>query len=188
MRDDYIYSSASMSSYVHWVMKDKIHMTDREIRNYSKLVDILARIEFYWIHPMDENRAIDGLELRSDFEYETGEYLDKSSGLLPRCTFFEMLAALSIRCENQLMRNLSIGDRTSRWFFEFLDNLGVDGRMTNEKDIRRIIDETMSGEKSMFQLKKNRGINQNNEEIWKQMSAYINENYFNEDPDLLLFR
>ena len=74
---------------------------------------------------MDENRAIDGLELRTDFEYETGEYLDKTSGLMPKCTVFEMLAALAIRCESQLMYNPSLGDRTSKWFFEFLDNLNL---------------------------------------------------------------
>lgn len=193
MRDDYNYSSASMSEYIHWVMKDKLHMTDREMRDYVKLVDILANVEFVWIHPMDVNRAMDGLELRSDFEYETGEYLDKSSCLLPRCSFFEMLAALAIRCENQLMRNLSIGDRTSRWFFEFLNNVGLDNKSTNEKEVRDILENVMTGNFAtdgsggMFPLKKRRGINQRNEQIWKQMSAYINENYFHEDPDLLLF-
>lgn len=193
MRDDYIYSSASMSEYVNWVMKDKLHMTDREIRDYSRLVDILVQIEFIWIHPMDVNRAMDGLELRKDFEYETGSYLDKSSCLLPRCSFFEMLAALAIRCENQLMRNLSEGDRTSRWFFEFLNNLGLDGRTTNTREVEDIIERAMTGNFAadgsggMFPLKKRHGINQRSEQIWKQMSAYINENYFHEDPDLLLF-
>lgn len=193
MRDDNYYSSASMSEYIHWVMKDKLHMTDREMRDYVKLVDILANIEFIWIHPMDVNRAMDGLELRSDFEYETGGYIDKSSGLLQRCSFFEMLAALAIRCENQLMRNLSIGDRTSRWFFEFLNNIGLDNKSTNEKEVRDILENVMTGNFAtdgsggMFPLKKRRGINQRSEQIWKQMSAYINENYFHEDPDLLLF-
>ena len=141
---------------------------------------------------MDENRAADGLELRDDFEYETGEYLDVSSGLLPNCSFFEMLAALAIRCENQLMRNLSLGDRTSKWFFEFLDNLGIDNRL-NREDIEDITVNFMNGkyksngEGGMFPIRRT-GINQRGEQLWKQLSAYINENYLEDGEDLPLFR
>jgi hypothetical protein len=115
-----------MDMYIHWVLKDRLGLTEREIKNNKSIIYELAEIEFIWRHPMDENRALEGLELRSDFEYETGEYLDKSSGIMAQCTMFEMLAALAIRCENQIMRNSLIGDRTSKWFFEFLDNLSRD--------------------------------------------------------------
>ena len=192
MRDDRDYSSASMSNYIHWVMKDRLNLSDKEVKQWKNLCIVLARIEFIWNHPMDENRAADGLELRDDFEYETGEYLDKSSGLLPNCSFFEMLAALAIRCENQLMRNLSLGDRTSRWFFEFLDNLGIDSNMRSD-DIEDIVVDFMdkkykiNGEGGMFPLKRS-GINQRDEQIWKQLSAYINENYLDDGEGLELFR
>lgn len=198
MRDDRYYSSASMSDYILWVMRDKLMLTEKEIRDYQYLLEVLADIEYIWIHPMDENRAIDGLELRSDFEYETGEYLDKTSGLMPKCTFFEMLAALSIRCEEQLMRNISAGNRTSKWFFEFLDNLNLTdytvGKWKGRDSdiIRSIVEEEMLGKYrengvgGMFPLK-NHGINQRNEQLWKQLTAYINENYINDGPNLALF-
>ena len=186
MRDDSYYSSASISKYINWVLKDKLGLTDKECKKYQYIVLALADIEFIWRHPMDENRAIDGLELRSDFEYETGEYLDKSSGLMASCTFFEMLAALAIRCENQLMRNLSIGDRTSKWFFEFLDNLGLLDDNLSESDIKDIVIDFMDGGIDMFPLK-NKGIKQKNEQIWKQLSAYINENYIYDGSDMELF-
>lgn len=185
MRDDRYYneSSASMSDYIHWVAKDRLHLSQKELNENSILVSALTKVEFIWRHPMDENRAIDGLELRSDFEYETGEFLDKSSGLMPQCTMFEMLAALAIKCENQLMRDSLVGDRTSKWFFEFCDNLGIlDGT-------RSVIDACQlyfDGKLELFPLK-NREINQKNEQIWKQLSAYLNENYFNDD-ELPLFR
>lgn len=186
MRDDRYYSSASMNTYIHWVLKERLGLTDKETRKHIFLVSALTKVEFIPRHPMDENRAIDGLELRDDFEYETGDYLDKSSGLLPQCSMFEMLAALAIRCENQLMRNLSLGDRTSKWFFEFLNNLGL--LDCDKKDIRNICDEFMDGTLEMFPLKK-RGIKQKNEQIWKQLTAYINENYTMENTDdMLLFR
>ena len=192
MRDDRCYSSASIEDYIHWVMKDKLKLTDKEIKDYKNLCIVSATIEFTWIHPMDENRAMDGLELRDDFEYETGEYLDKSSGLPPNCSFFEMLAALCIRCESQLMRNLSLGDRTSKWFFEFLDNLGLDSDMRTD-DIEEILvafmhgDYKSNGEGGMFPLKR-RGINQRGEQLWKQLSAYISENYLDDGSDLILFK
>ena len=187
MRDDRMVSSASMSTYVDWVLKDRLGLTDKEIREYLYIVLPLTKVEFVWRHPMDENRAMDGLELRDDFEYETGEYLDKSSGLMPNCTFFEMLAALAIRCENQLMRNRSFGDRTSKWFFEFLDNLDLLDRKLREKDIINIAEDFMNGDLDMFPLK-HKGIVQKNEQIWKQLSAYINENYIFEGSDMELFR
>ena len=186
VRDGRNYSSASISNYIHWVLTDKLGLTDKECKKYQYLVSALTDVEFVWRHPMDENRAIDGLELRSDFEYETGDYLDKSSGLMGSCTFFEMLAALAIRCENQLMRNLSVGDRTSKWFFEFLDNLDLLEENLREDDIKTITEDFMNGDLDMFPLK-HKGITQKNEQIWKQLSAYINENYIFEDSDMELF-
>lgn len=184
MRDSNYYSSASMSDYIHWVLKDKLGISDRDVRENLPVVLALAEVEFIWRHPMDENRATDGLELRSDFEYETGDYLDKSSGLIPQCTMFEMLAALAIRCENQLMRNSLVGDRTSKWFFEFLNNLGVlDGKL----DVEEACDLFFDGRLDLFPLK-TKGIKQKNEQIWKQLMAYINENYTMEDTDMPLFK
>ena len=187
MRDDKYYSSASMNTYIHWVLKDKLGLNEKERRENTYIVLTLTNVEFVWRHPMDENRALDGLELRDDFEYETGEYLDKSSGLPPNCSMFEMLAALAIRCENQLMRNSLLGDRTSKWFFEFLDNLGI--LDCGERDGDRIVEaceEFMNGKREMFPLKQ-KGIKQKNEQIWKQLMAYLNENYTIDDQDMPLF-
>lgn len=188
MRDVKSYASASMNTYIHWVLKDKLGLTERECKNNIDTMLSLANIEFVWRHPMDENRAIDGLDLRSDFEYETGEYLDKSSGLMSQCTMFEMLAALAVRCENQLMRNSLIGDRTSKWFFEFLDNLGILDTDHGDSclDVEEACDRFFNGKLDLFPLKK-RGIKQCNEQIWKQLMAYINENYSDEDSDMPLF-
>ena len=188
MRDNNYYSSASMNTYIHWVLKDKLGLTDKEIHDNLCLVSALAQVEFVWRHPMDENRALDGLELRKDFEYETGDYIDKSSGLIYQCTMFEMLAALAIKCEDQLMRDSMTGDRTSKWFFEFLDNLDLLG--CDERDVDHIIDTCdlfMRGKKDMFPLKK-KGIKQANEQIWKQLMAYLNENYTLDAGDMPLFR
>ena len=69
-----------------------------------------------------------------------------------------------------------------------MSNLDLLGR--NEKDVDEIFDiceAFMAGKKDMFPLKK-RGIKQSNEQIWKQLTAYLNENYGDEDSDLVLYR
>lgn len=197
--DDLEVSSATREDYIQWICSDKLLLTDREYKKYSKLINRLTDIEFIWVHPRDENRANDGLSLRRDFTYETGLFLDSSSGILPKCTFFEMLAALAYRCEHQLMRNLDHGDRTSKWFFEMLDNIGLlkyDNRSYNRSSDDEIFnavhkllhrDYRANGSNGgLFPIKK-RGINQKTEEIWKQLMAYLNENYSNDDPDLALY-
>lgn len=188
--------SASPITYLDWIMKDRLLLTDREIKNYISLFNALFDIDFIWIHPLDENRASDGLVLRSDFEYETGLYLE---GFNPRCTVFEMLAALAIRCENQLMRNLSLGDRTAKWFFMMLENLGLseftnrNWNSSSRKEIDQIVDDFLNrrykknGVGGAFPLKHSKN-NQSNEQIWDQLMAYINENYSDDDENFELFR
>lgn len=188
--------SASPITYLDWLMKDRLHLTDKEIKNYISLFNVLFEIDFVWIHPLDENRASDGLVLRSDFEYETGLYI---TGLSPKCTVFEMLAALAIRCENQLMRNLFLGDRTAKWFFMMLDNLRLsdfDNRhwtSHSKEHIESIVDSFLkrkynkNGVGGAFPLKHSQK-NQSNEQIWDQLMAYINENYDEDEDDLELFK
>ena len=188
--------SASPIAYLDWLMKDKLHLTDREIKKYISLFNVLFDMDFFWIHPLDENRAVDGLALRSDFEYETELYID---GLGPRCTVFEMLAALAIRCENQIMRNPSLGNRTAKWFFMMLENLNLldfsnkNWTPTSRDHIEAIIDKFLNrkynknGVGGAFPLKHSKN-NQANEQIWNQLMSYINENYDDDDGDLELFR
>ena len=179
MRDDRNYSSASMSDYIRWVMSDKLGLNNKECKSYLNLCMDMAEKEFVWHHPMDENRALDGLELRSDFEYETGEYLDKTSGLMPKCTIFEMLAALAIRCENQLMYSPSLGNRTSKWFFDFLDNLDL---TPNSEIDDTLCTDILDGR--AFPLK----FSSQDEQIWKRVSEYLTENYIKNDKNFELFR
>lgn len=200
MVDDMYQSAATKSDYIHWVMKDKLGFNDKDCRKYRRLMAVLSSIEFVWIHPMDENRAIDGLELRSDFTDETELYLDGRSGLPVKCSVFEMMAALAIRVENRIMRNLSVGDRTGVWFMDMLRNLGLDRLSddvwgpTDEEFVLDVVHDMLyrdyksNGEGGLFPLKgRNRGKNQRNEQIWNQCMAYLSENYGNDDPDLALF-
>lgn len=78
---------------------------------------------------MDENRAIDGLDLRYRFCYEKSyEYSALEAELKDKpCSVLEMMVALAQRFEEQIMDNPDIGNRMPEWFSYMLENLGLDG-------------------------------------------------------------
>ena len=193
------FNAATSSTYIEWLVKDKLGLTDKEWKKYNFLCNSLAKIEFIAVHPLDENRAEDGLELRSQFSDETGLYLDGSSGLTVRCSMLELIAGLAIKVENRIMRNISIGDRTSKWFFVMIDNMDF-SKMTNndwkydyEDYIRKVCssiinrDYGSNGVGGLFPLK-NDSKNWTNEEIWVQCMAFLRENYPDNDSDLELYK
>ena len=99
--------------------------------SFRKLLLYLHDTEFRYSIPMDENRAEDGMNLRyrfallrdiDDFAY----YLDGP------CSVLEMMIALSIRCEENIMDDPDIGDRTAQWFWGMINNLGL-GAMTDDR-------------------------------------------------------
>ena len=86
--------------------------------SYRKLLVRLNEIPFIYILPMDENRKEDGLDLRYRFGHENGisdkeiaNHLDISD-----CSVLEMMVALAIHCEENIMDDPEYGDRTSKWF------------------------------------------------------------------------
>ena len=92
---------------------------------YRRLLNRLHEIPFTFILPMDENRMEDGLNLRYRFGLEAGipqvEIVNKLD--ISECSVLEMMAALAIRCEENIMNDPEAGDQTARWFMEMLSNL-----------------------------------------------------------------
>lgn len=159
---------------------------------YNALIWTLVDIPFEYSHPMDENRYNDGMGLRREFEILTEMVLEDQPGYREKCTVYEMLAALAARCENQLMRNVALGDRSKTWFFEMLRNLDIlkwdfDHLQYDYKDdickkvgiwLRREYDS--DGKGSPFPLKSVTE-NQKNVQIWSQMNQYLIENWMDFD-------
>ncbi len=106
--------------------------------SWTKLCRLLDGMEFTYILEMDANRAEDGIDLRYRFGHERGysfEEVEDAIGRRP-CTVFEMLAALANRCEEQIMDDPAIGNRTNQWFFEMIDSLGLGGMDDRHFDAR----------------------------------------------------
>lgn len=97
--------------------------------NFRKLLKKLHMEAFQWPDelPMDKNRADDGRDLRHEYIYsmeveEPDLYLDSLNG---ECSILEMMVALSIRCEENLMCDPDLGNRTSIWFWKMINSLGL---------------------------------------------------------------
>lgn len=109
--------------YFEWMLD--LVCGDRHFRDpsYQKLLKRLHEIEFVYLLDMDANRADDGTDLRDRFAYETGIDIQDMDGY--PCSVLEMMVALAHRCEEQIMGDPDMGDRTGKWFFEMIENLGL---------------------------------------------------------------
>lgn len=150
-----------------------------------KLLSHLHNIDFTYTIPMDGNRAEDGTDLRYRFGYENSydgaiiaTYLDDRP-----CSVLEMLIALAIRCEEHIMDDPDIGNRTGQWFDDMISNLGL-GRMTDARFdknyVNRVIDKFLNreygrnGEGGLFTVEHcHRDLR--SVEIWYQMCLYLDE-------------
>lgn len=129
--------------YFEWlynlVCKDKF---SKHI-SYERLLRYLHDTEFIYSIPKDENRAEDGISLRYRFvtewvlDYDMLDYLDGP------CSVLEMMIALAIRCEENIMDNPKIGDRTSQWFWGMITNLGL-GSMMDDNFDEGFVDDTVT--------------------------------------------
>lgn len=169
--------------YFEWMYQLVYHEGYSKRLSYRKLLDRLHDTEFIYIISMDGNRAEDGIDLRYRFGYEhkyehpmIAAYLDDRS-----CSVLEMLIALSIRCEEHIMDDPDIGNRTGQWFWNMIVNLGLDS-MTDEKFNVRYVDEIISkflnrkykrnGDGGLFTVD-NYKYDLRTAEIWYQMCWYL---------------
>lgn len=101
--------------------------------SYEELLRYLHDVEFTYIISKDVNRAEDGIDLRYRFAYDTGrDHMD--SRLDGPCSVLEMMVALAIRCEEQIMDDPRYGNRTAQWFWKMISNLGLNGMVDGRFD------------------------------------------------------
>lgn len=110
--------------------------------SYRKLLMCLHNIEFTWIIPKDENRANDGIDLRYRFSIDREYDEDVSEYMTDPCSVLEMMLALAICCEESIMDDPNIGDRTQQWFWGMIVSLGL-GDMMNSRFDKVYVTETI---------------------------------------------
>lgn len=92
-------------------------------KSYTKMCEVLLDTTFIYFIGNDVNRAIDGIELRDDYEYEVGEVIDGLQS--EECSLLEMFVKLADRCDDDVMYEPELGDRKSLWFWSMMSNLGL---------------------------------------------------------------
>lgn len=166
------------TKYFNWLC-DLVY--DRNSKtSYNKLLKCLHDKEFTWTMVMDENRALDGIELRDRFVdlYPYAEIdFDKP------CSMLEMMVALAERCEDHIMSNDRYGNRTGEWFWNMILSLGLT-KMFDENFDRGYVDEVLfifdtrqyakDGKGSLFAIDSD-DVDMRNIEIWYQMNRYLEE-------------
>lgn len=152
-------------------------------RFHGKLLKRLHEIDFEYIIPMDGNRAEDGIELRYRFGYEhsydqplIARYLDNRP-----CSVLEMMIALALRCEGDIMSNGEAGDQTYIWFWGMIRSLGLDeetDKCYDEIYIDDVIDRFLkrqykrNGQGGLFTIEHCEH-DMRSVEIWYQMCWYM---------------
>lgn len=152
---------------------------------HLKLLEHLNNVDFNYTIGLDGNRAEDGVDLRYRFGDECGYKAAIIATELDNqpCSILEMMIALAIRCEEHIMDDPDIGNRTGQWFWDMIDNLGL-GSMDNTRFNRFHVDNVISrfinreygrnGEGGLFTVKTCRR-DMRSVEIWYQMCWYLDE-------------
>ena len=148
--------------------------------SYRKLFMQLHNTEFIFSIPKDANRAEGGIDLRYRFALHKDD-MDMLNYLDGPCSVLEMMIALSIRCEESIMDDPSIGDRTGQWFWGMIVNLGL-GSMTDDRYDKQYVDHILyrflnreydpDGKGGLFTVR-NCDEDLRTVEIWYQMCWYL---------------
>lgn len=150
-----------------------------QLTHYSRLMWQLYNTDFFWLIERDANRAVDGINLRNRWIDVNcvSDFPDKD------CSVLEMMVALSVRCEEDIMADDDMGDRTHVWFWQMLSSMDVLGYTDDNYD-EYIVEEHISimlnreydeyGDGSLFYVE-NPLQDMRNVEIWYQLNWYLNE-------------
>ena len=166
--------------YFEWLVG--IACADNDVVSYRNLLAYLHETEFIYSMPMDGNRAADGKDLRYRFAHR---YLGDDSAeyyITGPCSVLEMMLALAIRCEENIMDDPTMGDRTAQWFWGMISSLGLGGMYDTNFDIYKVEDVVNrfldrdydpDGRGGLFTIR-NFEYDMRTIEIWHQLCEYLN--------------
>lgn len=121
--------------------------------SYRNLLLFLHDTEFTYSIPRDGNRASDGLDLREMFSRDVyyGDIPSDASRDYPPdeedylvqyidrpCSVLEMIIALALKCETDIMGDPRFGDRTIQWFWGMLKNMGLGAMNDSNFDLNKV--------------------------------------------------
>lgn len=174
-----------INDYFKWLINLVYSNRRIETSSFMKLLTRLHETEFRYSMLMDENRAEDGIALRWRYavNHVNKEYYDYvMDSLEGPCSILEMMVALAVRCEENIMDDTKYGNRTEQWFWGMVVSLGLGG-MTDKNFDRDAVDEKLAiflnreyepnGKGGLFTVKKC-DCDLRTVEIWRQLTYYLN--------------
>lgn len=178
--------------YFKW-LSTLVFPNEKIQEDYSELLNFLYETQYIWdpSAPLDENRYIDGINLRESFAYK----LKIPKGIVSEsiqgpCSILEMICALGIRIDNDIMANYYTGyDHGYFWIQKMLKSLNI-LQYNNPNWDRSIVEDKIcaflqkrysdDGFGGLFYIPKSekdmRSLN-----IWDQMCYYICKNYYEKE-------
>lgn len=169
--------------YFEWLYNTVCEGRFADNISYRKLLMHLHTVEFRYYIVKDGSRAGDGIDLRYRFAYDVMDEFDNAERYLTGpCSVLEMMVALAIRCEETLVDDPRMGDRTSQWFWGMITSLGL-GSMEDDNFDRQYTDEVIdrflerryerNGKGGLFTIR-NCDEDLRKIEIWYQLCRYLN--------------
>ena len=180
-------------AYFHWLYS---HIGSTKSLNYTTSYTILAeflhRQVFTWYIPHDDNRADDGIFLRTrfldEYPYKVSDR-DVARFEMDACSVLEMMIALAERilfvvdsddgeygCGAwfwELANNIGLSEFTDEYFIQGGDQAIVEERIRVVMD--RKYDSTGAG--GLFPLQTEPSVDMRDIELWYQMNLYLAERY-----------
>lgn len=176
-----------VDDYYSWLVSMVNGDDEFNCDDYTYILGKLFSERFYWTMDRDENRSMDGLDLRETFCNRTclglDEYYILMESMPEYCTILEMMVALAMRIEDDIMADPEYGDRTSKWFWTMMKNsrlADLDDASYEDEDANEVIFCLLNRQYLRdgfggFFCTTNRSINMRNVEIWYQMNYYFDE-------------
>ena len=168
--------------YFNWLYTLMCGNDTFKANSFSALLSRLYDREFTWIICNDSNRAEEGINLRYRFAMDRHyRYSGVKIAIKGPCNMLEMIAALAIRCEENIMDDPLIGDRTTQWFWSMINSLGLStmyGNMFDPDYIDDVLTKFMNrdyspnGKGGLFTIK-NYTTDLRSAEIWYQLCCYL---------------
>jgi hypothetical protein len=172
-------SRSLVEGYLKWLGSQIRNRRDAPDQQYQQLTQLMFEKEFVPLVGLDDNRVVDGVDLRSEFCFQKGLPTNSLENLGPGASFLEVLIGLSRRLA------FSASGNAQSWAWQLLTNLELHKMpdpltRRKQKQADDILDSCIwrtyrpDGQGGFFPLAWPQE-DQTKVELWYQMAAYIDE-------------
>lgn len=165
-------------AYFYW-LEPQVREPGHQRKTYRDVLAIMHAKEFLWLVPNDDNRMVDGLDLRVEFLHESEAPRRLKPEAFGTCSVLEVLIGLSRRLA------FTAGGEAEGWAWQLLVNMEFE-KMSDPLSNRKAkqVDESLEaliwrqylpdGSGGFFPLAWPEE-DQTKIELWYQLSAYVDE-------------